>query len=119
MTNQDEYLEQRLRLQQELDELTPIPTNEIEQAADILDNFPTHWQATNGDRKVQRELIQTIVERVYIEGKHVDALVLKPNYFIALGTNKEKSSEEINSPEDIHKREGQESIRTFSSRRPR
>jgi hypothetical protein len=61
-------------------------------------------------------LIHTIVERVYLKGKHVEALVLKPNYYIALGANKIKSSEDINSSEDIHKREGQDFKRTSLSR---
>ncbi|HEX2905831.1 MAG TPA: recombinase family protein [Phototrophicaceae bacterium] len=93
ITNQDEYLEQRLRLQQELDALTPIPDDELERAADILDHFSAHWQATNNDRKAQRDLIQTVVEKVYISGEGVEALVLRPNYFIAIGAEKTISSE--------------------------
>ncbi len=119
IADKNEYVEQRLKLQQELEELTPIPTNEIELAADILDNFPSHWQATNGDKKAQRELIQTVVERVYIDGKHVIALVLKPSFFCSLGgvagytgtptESNEKPSDTTSSEGLAPVREGQDS----------
>lgn len=84
ITDKDAYVEQRLQLQQELEALTPIPNDELEQAADILDNFSAHWQVTNGDRRAQCDLIQMVVERVYIEKGEVVALVLRPDYLLML-----------------------------------
>ncbi len=86
ISNQSEYLEQRLRLQQELDNLTPIPTNQLEQAADMLDNFADYWQKTNKDRLLQHDLIQTIIEEVYVEGENVVGIVLRSGYFLEMGS---------------------------------
>ncbi len=39
ITNEDEYIQQRIKLQMELEQLNPVPADELEQAADMLDNF--------------------------------------------------------------------------------
>ena len=49
ITNENEYLEQRLKLQMELEQLTPIPEDDLEQAADLLQNFKSHWERLEGD----------------------------------------------------------------------
>ena len=36
-TDEQEYVEQRLKLQMELEKLTPVPNDELERAADILE----------------------------------------------------------------------------------
>jgi site-specific DNA recombinase len=61
ITDKESYLEERVKLQQELEKFTPIPDDELEVAADMISNFSTHWSALEGDRKAQRELIQMIV----------------------------------------------------------
>src|SRR5690606_14651850 len=46
ITDKDTYVEQRIKLQKEIEALTPIPDDELIKAADIVNNFPRHWQAT-------------------------------------------------------------------------
>jgi hypothetical protein len=47
ITDQDAYLEQRVKLQQELEQLTPMADDELETAADLLEQFSDHSAATN------------------------------------------------------------------------
>ena len=39
ITDKNTYLEQRVKLQQELEQMTPIPDEELDFAADLLANF--------------------------------------------------------------------------------
>jgi site-specific DNA recombinase len=93
IANQEEYLSERVRLQQELERLAPIADDDIEIAADLLNNFATHWEAATGDRKKQQTLIQLIVARLWVRGDRVEAISLRANYHIALGIGNEKSTE--------------------------
>ena len=67
ITDKDAYLEGRVNLQQELEQLTPIPDDELEVAADMIANFRTYWINLSGDRKAQQEIIQMIVARVWVQ----------------------------------------------------
>lgn len=60
--NEDEYVQQRIRLQMELEQLSPIPTNELEQAADLLANFRRHWDRLEGNPEAQHDLVKLIVD---------------------------------------------------------
>ncbi len=93
ITEKDEYLEQRVKLQQELEKLTPIPKDELRIAADVLENFEAHWDATKGDRKAQQDLINLIVARVWVKDGDVVAMSLRPNYHITVGLENTKSTE--------------------------
>jgi site-specific DNA recombinase len=84
ITDKIEYLEKRVQLQQELESLTPIQEDDLEQAADMLLNFRKHWEACSGDVLEQQKLIKLIVERIYIEGDRVVAMTLKADYHIVL-----------------------------------
>jgi site-specific DNA recombinase len=86
-TSEEEYIEQRLKLQQELEQLIPIPDDDLEQAVDLLDQFSTHWENLKDDPEAQRDLIKLIVERVYIDGEDVVAMTLRSNYHLVLGHN--------------------------------
>ena len=87
VTDKMEYLEKRVKLQQELEQLTPIPEDDLERAADILENFEKHWNACNGDTEEQHRLIKLIVERVYVQDEAVVALTMKADYHVVLGDN--------------------------------
>ncbi len=52
----------------ELEQLTPVPHDELEQAADMLKNFNAHWERLEGDEEARHELVKLIVERVYVPG---------------------------------------------------
>lgn len=93
ITEKDAYLEERIKLQQELEQLTPIPDDELEIAADVLENFTAHWEAAKGDMKAQEELIKLIVARVWVRGDKVVGMSLRPNYHITVGLDNTKPTE--------------------------
>jgi site-specific DNA recombinase len=66
IASEDEYVQQRIRLQMELEQLTPITDNELEQAADLLSNFGKHWKRLEGNEESRHDLVKLIVERVYV-----------------------------------------------------
>ena len=90
ITDKDAYLEQRVKLQQELEQLTPIPDDELQTAADMLENFQQYWEATQGNRLAQQQLIQLIVARVWVRKDKVVALSLRPNYHVTVGLESSK-----------------------------
>ena len=57
-TSEDEYGQQRIRLQMELEQLTPVSHNELEQAADLLANFDKHWERLTGNDEAQHDLVK-------------------------------------------------------------
>jgi hypothetical protein len=86
--------------------LTPIPDDELEVAADVLENFTAHWEAAKGDMKVQQDLIQLIVARVWVEGERVVGMSLRPNYHITVGLDNTKPTEiEVGLRQDIMSRD--------------
>lgn len=93
ITDQEAYLEERVKLQQELEQLTPIPDDELQIAANIIENFEEHWRATEGDGPAQEELIKLIVARVWVKDDQVVAMSLRPNYHITLGLGNKKPTE--------------------------
>jgi hypothetical protein len=93
ITDQDAYLQERVKLQQELEQLTPIPDDDLERAADLLKNFSRNWEAIRDDRKAQEQLIHLIVARVWVKGDRVVAISLRPNYHITVGLENEKPTE--------------------------
>ncbi|MBI1280148.1 MAG: hypothetical protein GC179_18615 [Anaerolineaceae bacterium] len=117
ITDKDVYLEERVKLQQELEQLTPIPDDELEVAADVIENFTAHWEATKGDMKAQEKLIKLIVARVWVHGDKVVGISLRPNYHITVGLENAKPTEisvglsenNINDDIIIHRRERRDS----------
>ncbi len=92
ITDKDKYLEERVKLQQQMERLNPVPNDELEVAADIIENFEKHWKDTKGDRKKQEKLIKLIVARVWVQDGRVVAISLRPNYHITLGLENTKSA---------------------------
>ena len=84
ITSEDEYVQQRIRLQMELEQLTPVTDNELEQAADLLANFEKHWERLAGNDEAQHDLVKLIVDRVYVQDKSVVAMTLHSNYHLVL-----------------------------------
>jgi hypothetical protein len=60
-------LEQRLRLQQETEQLTPVPDDELQWTADMLENFGNYWENLEGDENGRQEMVQLIVKHVYMD----------------------------------------------------
>ncbi len=78
-------MRQSLALQQELAQLTPVPCDDLQQAADILKNIPKHWKNVEGDEETRHRLVQLIVERVYVRVQHVVAMTWHSNCHLVLG----------------------------------
>ena len=68
ITDEHEFLQQRMKLQQEMEQLTPVDNNDLERAVDLLTNFASHWEACGDDIEAQSAFIKQIVERVYVRG---------------------------------------------------
>ncbi len=86
-------LEERVKLQQELEQLTPLTDDDLEVAADLLQHFTTHWDAASDDPKEQQRLVQLIVACVWVRGDRVMALSLRPNYYVTVGLESTKPTE--------------------------
>lgn len=83
--DEQEYLESRIKLQLELEQLKPIADDELEQAADLLENFKHHWERLEGDDEGRRELVKLIVERIYVADEQIKVVTLRSNYHLILG----------------------------------
>lgn len=92
ITDKAEYLQSRVQLQQELEQLKPIPDDDLERAADMLANFQHYWEGCNDDPEAQHNLIKLIVDRVYVEDENVVAMTLKADYHVVLGHNANESA---------------------------
>ena len=82
-TSEEEYLQNRLELQQELEKLTPVPDDDLERAADLLDHFTDHWENLKCNPEDQHELVNLIVEHAYINEDQIVAM--KSNYHLVSG----------------------------------
>ncbi|MCP4416284.1 MAG: recombinase family protein [Chloroflexi bacterium] len=83
--DEQEYLEKRIKLQMELEQLAPVPDDDLDLAADMLQNFKAHWERLEGDDESRHELVKLIVERVYVGDKKVVAMTLRSKYHLVLG----------------------------------
>lgn len=70
-----------------MEQLTPVPDDELQRAADMLENFGEFWKNLEGDENGRHEMIKLIVERVYMEKDAVVKMTLKSNYHLVLGHN--------------------------------
>ena len=83
-TDEQTYLKRRIELQMEMEQLIPVPEDDLEQAADLLENFKYHWERLEGDEDGRHELVKLIVERVFVEDKKVVAMTLRSNYHLVM-----------------------------------
>ena len=65
--DEQDYLEQRLRLQMEMGQMTPVPDDELQRAADILEYFGDCWDNLKDDPNSRYELVKLVVERINID----------------------------------------------------
>ena len=92
-TSEDDYVQQRIRLQMELEQLTPVPDNELQQAVDMLENFTAHWERLEGDDESRHDLVKLIVHRVYVVDEKVVAMTLHSNYHLVLNHKTNRPTE--------------------------
>ncbi len=103
ISSEHEYMKKRIELQHELEQLTPIGDDELEQTANILESFADHWQRLEGDEDGRHELVKLIVDRVYVEDETVVAMTLKSNYHLVLGHNAKEPTEHSVDPYAVPK----------------
>jgi hypothetical protein len=56
--DEQEYSGQRLKLQLEIEQATPVPDDESQRAADMLESFGVYWVNLEGDEKGHHEMVE-------------------------------------------------------------
>lgn len=84
ITDKADYLKKRTKLQQALDELAPAANDGAGRAVDIVQNFANCWVACQSDPQSQSDLIQLLVEKVYVQDEMVVALTFRGGYSLTL-----------------------------------
>ncbi len=82
-----EYVEKRKQLQRELETLRPIDYDELIEAADLLENFKTYWdqcEQFEEPNEARQQLVQKIVDRVYVYDEQVIAIALHGDFGVFL-----------------------------------
>jgi len=93
----ERYVERRRELQREIEALKPIDYEDLTEAVDLLENFAQYWDACSdieNPDEARRQLMDRIVDRVFVYDKHVIAIALHGNYNIIL-------DEEVTFPSDL------------------
>lgn len=83
----DEYVAKRSQLQREMESLRPLDYDELIEAADLLENFSTYWEAcekVDDPLKAKQQLIAKIVDRVFIYDDKVIAIALHGDFGVVL-----------------------------------
>jgi site-specific DNA recombinase len=83
----EEYVAKRSQLQREIEALWPLDYDDLVEAADQLSYFQTYWsdcQATENPAEAQMNLLAKIVDRVFVHGKQVIAIVLHDSFSVVL-----------------------------------
>jgi hypothetical protein len=87
---EDRYLEERQQLQRELAAMRPVEYDDLNEALDLLRHFRTYWDACGemaNATEARQELVSGLVDRVYVEGTDIVAIVLHEDYALLLGEN--------------------------------
>ncbi len=107
--NKDEYLEKRRQLKRELDALRPVDYDELAEAEDMLTHFDTYWDSceeqVNPD-EARKQLIEKIVERVFVHDRKVLALVLHGSFGVVLAENETAPTDVVNAVQGVLLSEG-------------
>ena len=64
--------------------LKPMVDDSYQRAVSLVNEFPKHWAACNGDFTAQRELIMLLVDSVLIHKKNIVMVIMKPDERIIL-----------------------------------
>ena len=108
-TSEEEYFVVREQLRREIDALRPVDYDELLEAADLIENVRGYWEKcelTENPAEARRQLVQKIVERVYVyEGRTV-GISLHGNYGIVLNQDQHAPSEVIEAIELETKKAG-------------
>jgi len=93
-----EYVEKREQLQREIDALRPIDYDEINESADLIQYFRTYWDGCaelENPAQARQQLLQKIVDQVFVYEDQVIAVALHGNFSVILDTGENDMPEEI------------------------
>jgi site-specific DNA recombinase len=93
ITDRDAYLKERMALQQELEQLTPIPNDDLAFAADLLENFAVYWKEAEKDPEEQERLFHLMVARAWVVDDRVVKVSLRPDFHVTLGLDGKRPTE--------------------------
>ena len=94
--SREEYVEKRQQLQLEMDALRPMDYDDLIEAADLIQNFQAYWdQCEQMDKPLdaRQQLLQKIVERVFVHEGKVLAVVVHGDFGVVLGEDEQETAE--------------------------
>ncbi|MFZ1397115.1 MAG: recombinase family protein [Candidatus Promineifilaceae bacterium] len=84
-----EYVAKREQLQQEIEALRPVDYDALIEAADLLENFTSYWDAcetVEAPLEARKQLLNKIIERVFVYDDTVVGIALHGDYGVVLDT---------------------------------
>ncbi len=94
--SQEEYVEKRQQLQLEMDALRPIDYDDLIEAADLIENFEAYWEQceeVDNPLDARQQLLQKIVERVFVHDGEVLAVVVHGDFGVVLGEDEQETAD--------------------------
>jgi len=74
----DKYVADMTELQKIMESIPTRNDGSYERAVDLIYNFKKHWEGAGDDQRKRRDLVQMVVEGVYLDGDKVEAVLLAP-----------------------------------------
>ena len=96
--SQEEYIEKRSQLQREVEALRPIDYDEMHEAADLIQYFGNYWdgcEEMDNPAEARQQLLQKIVDQVFVYNDQVIAVALHGNFSVVLDTGEDDMPEEL------------------------
>jgi len=96
--SQEEYIEKRSQLLREIEALRPIDYDEINEAADLIRYFSDYWdgcEEMDNPAEARQQLLQKIVDQVFVYNDRVIAVALHGNFSVVLDTGEDDMPEEF------------------------
>lgn len=76
--SKEEYLQKRAQFQQEMEGLQPLPRAMLEESLRVFRDFRKIWE--EGDTHQRKHLLGLVVEKVWVNGREISAVTLRPSY---------------------------------------
>ena len=83
ITDKDVYLEQMI----------PIPDEELDFAGDLLTNFQEYWDRAQDNLREQERLFNLMLARIWADVGQITQLHLRPNLHVAAGLDVKRPTE--------------------------
>lgn len=93
----EEYIARRSQSQKEIDSLRPIDYDDLVEAADLLENFQSYWDACDNvarPEEARQQLLAKIVDRIFVYDDRVIAVGLHGDFSVVID-NETTASDEI------------------------